>query len=416
MQEKWRCRLAESFFSLAVITTVAFLCPFIAALVPGKWVQSSALVLIVGAIVGPHMLGLVNPNAEGMQLLKSLGLAFIFLMGGYELSPKDIVGKSGRHAIASWAISFLMAIGTALLVEHFVGDWTQATIVAFAIALSSTSYGKVEADVKNRNLTQTRFAKVVASYGVTGELLPVVATAILISEGAPAIELAIMAFFALLALLAGKFAEHEKNKETKIEQFVETSGNASQMKLQLIIAIMVALVTLGVVLGADMIVAGFAAGYILKRLIPDGGDGNKAFTMLRAVSYGFFIPVAFVLSGCGIDFVAGSREPLVILVFVLLLLVVRGIPVFLGVTLFPGDVHLPLRQRIAVALYSCTTMSTVVAMTSVAVSAGDMTSPIASTLVFAAALISILIPIAERIIEPAEIIRGDKAGIPAKAS
>lgn len=401
--------MTEALVSLAVIAAVAFLCPFLASIVPGKWVQSSALVLLAGAVVGPHMLGWVNPDAEGMPLLKSLGLAFIFLMGGYELSPKAIVGKTGRHAIASWAISFLFGLGAAILVARLTGDWSQATIVAFAIAIASTSYAKVEADLKTRDITETRFGRVMASYGATGELLPVVATAILVGEGAPAIELAIMAFFVLIALAASRFAEHEQDKETKIEEFVEQSSNAPQMMMQLVIAIMVALVALGVFLGADMIVSGFAAGYILKRLIPDDGRNDKALGMLRAVAYGFFIPVAFVLSGCGIDMVSGAQEPLVILGFAALLLVVRGIPVYAGVTFFPAGNPLPLRQRVGVALYSCTTMSTVVAMTGVAVEAGDMSATIASSLVFAAALVCIVIPIIERIVEPARKIRSSDA-------
>lgn len=402
--------MAESLFSLAVITAIAFLCPFIAAIVPGKWVQSSALVLILGAIFGPHMLGLINPDAGGMSLLKQLGLAFIFLMGGYELSPKAVVGRTGRHAIASWGISFALALGVTILLGHFVGGWSQLTIIAFAIALTSTSYGKVEADVKNRHLSQTKFAHVVSSYGATGELLPVVATAVLIGEKAPLIEIAIMVGFVLIALAASKYAEHEQSKKTKIEQFVDKGDNAPQVMVQLVIAITVAMVALGVVLGADMIVSGFAAGYILKRLVPEEkatSNGNKALMMLKAISYGFFIPIAFVLSGCNVDIRSGASEPLVIALFVVLLLVVRGIPVLLGITLFPTDDKLPWRQRLAIALYSCTTMSTVVAMTGVAVEAGDMTEAIASSLVFAAALVSIVIPVIERILEPAEIIRQD---------
>lgn len=400
--------MAESLFSLAVITAVAFLCPFLAAIIPGKWVQSSALVLIVGAIVGPHMLGLVNPTAEGMPLLKSLGLAFIFLMGGYELSPKAVLGKTGRHATVSWLISFALALGSAMIIAFFVGNWSQVSIIAFAIAMASTSYGKVESDVKTRKLGGTRFAHVVTSYGATGELLPVVATAILISEKAPLVEILIMVGFTLLALIASKIAQHEKDKKTKLEKFVEESNNSSQMMLQLVIAITVAMVALGVVLGADMIVSGFAAGYVLKRLIPEGEKNSRALTMLQAVSYGFFIPVAFVLSGCSIDIMAGANQPLIILGFIVLLLVIRGVPVLIGVTLFPDGERLPWRQRIAVALYACTTMSSVVAMTSVAVEAGDMSAAIASTLVFAAALESILIPIAERAIEPAEVIKDDE--------
>lgn len=394
--------MAEAFFSLAVITAIAFVCPFLATIIPGRWIQSAALVLVVGAIVGPHALGLVNPHAEGMPLLKSIGLAFIFLMGGYELSGKAIFSKTGEHAIASWAMSLLLALGVVLALSYFFGDWSQLTIVALAVALTSTSYAKVEADVKSRKLANTRFAQIVSSYGATGELLPVVATALLLSEGAPAIEIAIMAAFIVLALIASKFAQHEKEKKTKIEQFVEESGDASQMMLRLVVAITVALVALGVILGADMIVAGFAAGYILKRLIPEKDDKSKALIMLQAISYGFFIPVAFVLSGCEVDLVAGSQEPLVIMLFVVLLLIVRGVPVFAAVTWFPAGKRLPVRQRIGVAIYSCTTMSTVVAMTSVAVEAGDMTSQIATSLIFAAALVSITVPIAERLIEPAD--------------
>lgn len=399
--------MAESLFSLAVITAVAFLCPFLAAIIPGKWVQSSALVLIVGAIVGPHVLGLVNPDAEGMSLLKSLGLAFIFLMGGYELSPSAVIGRTGRHAIASWTFSLAFALIVTMLISHFYAHWSQVGIIAFAIALTATSYGKVESDVSTRRLSHTRFAHVVASYGATGELLPVVATALLISEKAPLVEILIMIGFVLLALLLSKFTQHEQRKKTKIEEFVEESDNSSQVKEQLVIAITVAMVALGVILGADMIVAGFAAGYILKRLIPDEKKDNKALTMLKAVSYGFFIPVAFVLSGCSIDPVEGTSEPLVILVFIALLLIVRGLPVLFAVTFFPANDKLPWRQRIAVALYACTTMSTVVAMTSVAVETGDMAANVASTLVFAAALESIIIPVLERIVEPAEIIRDE---------
>lgn len=420
--------LAESLFSLAVITAIAFICPFLASITPGKWIQSSALVLILGAVVGPHALGLVNPDAEGMHLLKSLGLAFIFLMGGYELSPKAVLGKTGRHAIVSWLVSFGVALGVGVLIAHFLKEWSQITIIAFAIAMASTSYGKVEADVESRRLGGTRFAHVVASYGATGELLPVVATALLISEKAPLIEVSIMVGFTLLAIVVARYADHVKDKRAKLEQFVEKSDNSSQMMLQLVIAITVAMVALGVVLGADMIVAGFAAGYVLKKLIPEdeveeveeveskGAKGkvsqaaksnNKALTMLKAVSYGFFIPIAFVLSGCEIDVTSGANEPWMILAFVGLLLVIRGVPVLLGVTFFTGNKKLPLRQRIAVALYACTTMSTIVAMTSVAVEAGDMAPTIASTLVFAAAIETIALPLVERFVEPAEVIRDE---------
>ena len=68
--------------SLTIIMLVAVLCPVIVQLIPGKPVPQTVLLLLAGALLGPHMFGVIQVS-ESVQLLSELGLAFLFLLAGY---------------------------------------------------------------------------------------------------------------------------------------------------------------------------------------------------------------------------------------------------------------------------------------------------------------------------------------------
>lgn len=385
--------MAAALFSLAIVCVATFMGPFLSSLIPGNWIQAGAFILILGSLLGPHGAGLIDPAAPGLPLLRQLGLAFIFLMGGYNLEPSRVVGAIGRHAMLAWLSSF----GLGLLVAWLLPlEFSAKALIAFAISLTSTAFSKVESILSARHELDTPMGKVTESYGATGELLPVVAVALLLEERSPLVELGIMAFFVVVALVGKRLVLHEERSHSKLDTFVHRGADSNQMMLRLVIAILVGLVALGVILGADMIVAGFAAGFILRQLTP---DDSAVIGQVKTVAYGFFVPVAFVLSGCNIDVFEGGSEPLVVAGFILLLLLVRGLPVFATLSLAPETRSMNPWRRFNIAIYSCTAMSTVVAMTSVAQEAGDMTAHIASVLVFAAALTTIVVPIITRLIE-----------------
>lgn len=397
--------MATALFSLAIICLVAFLGPFLADVVPGRWLNAGAFILVIGALLGPHGAGLVDPTAPGLPLLKQLGLAFLFLIGGFGLEPREVVGRTGRHAALSWLASLALGILVAWLLPL---DFSWQAMVAFAISLTSTAFSKVEGILKDRKELDTPMGKVVESYGATGELLPVVAVALLIEERSPVIELGIIALFVLIAWGSARLARREERKGGRLDSFVRDGAQAGQMMLRLVIAILVCLVALGVILGADMIVAGFAAGFILRQLVPE--DDTEVMPRVQAVGNGFLIPVTFVLSGCSVNLFEGGSEPLVVLGFIALILLVRGVPCLVSLSVAPETRSMPLLRRVNIAIYTCTAMSTVVAMTSVAVETGDMTEHTAWVLVFAAALTTIVVPVVTRLIEQADSRAGVRDG------
>lgn len=379
--------MAASLFSLAIITAIGFVGPFLTSLLPGKWVQASALVLILGWVLGPNVLGLINPSAEGLGLLKQLGLAFLFLMGGYELTPDKVLGPCGRHAMLSWLVSF----GLGLLIVRLLPlgfSWTAS--IACAIALTSTSLNKVESLLRSRHELATPLGSVVTSYGAAGELLPVAAVALLIGEHSALEEVLVILVFVTIAVAASWLVRHEDARHTRLSRYVRSGDDPSQLMTQLVVAVLVGFTALGAILGADMLVAGFAAGWVLRRLVRE--DDTRTMGKVRGIAYGFFIPVVFVLSGTRIDVVGAVGNLWIVAAFIVLLLLVRGVPVLLALRAFPETRSLDRLQKWDVCAYSCMAMATVVAMTNVAVEAGDMTSELAGTLVFAAALTTIIVP------------------------
>lgn len=87
-----------AFVSLAIIALVAFASPFIASAIPGKPVPETVFLLVLGAVLGPHMLGVIHVDAE-VSLVSELGLAFLFLLAGFEIDPKSITGVEGRYGL-----------------------------------------------------------------------------------------------------------------------------------------------------------------------------------------------------------------------------------------------------------------------------------------------------------------------------
>ena len=127
--------LVENLCMLAVIMALVLGCSFLASLIPGRPVPEVVFFVFAGAIVGPNCLGLVQP-LDGLALISRLGMGLLFLMAGYELDPRELAGRMGRHAAVCWAVSAALAF----LVTPRLGLGLSPTgTAAFAIALTTTA-------------------------------------------------------------------------------------------------------------------------------------------------------------------------------------------------------------------------------------------------------------------------------------
>ena len=372
-----------AFVSLAIIALVAFASPFIASAIPGKPVPETVFLLVFGAVLGPHMLGVIHVDVE-VSLVSELGLAFLFLLAGFEIDPKNITGVEGRYGMATWAVTF----GIAWLAVRFTPWFSVSHFdgIAVTLALTSTALGALMPILRERSLTGTRVGDSILAYGTWGELGPVLAMSVLLSARTGIETLVILGLFAVVCVLLAVVPSRSKRIGSRFFAFIqERADTTSQTFVRLTVLILVTLVAFSAIFSLDIVLGAFAAGFVLRYIIPEGNHTLE--TKLDGLAYGFLIPVFFTVSGAKIDLTAVVSRPGLLVGFIVALLIL------ISMSICPATRDVSAYGRITVALYCTTALPIIVAVTSVAVNAGALSQDIASVMVAAGAITVFLMPL-----------------------
>ena len=100
--------------SLFWISLVAVASPLLAGFVPRRLVSEVVLLLAFGILIGPYGLELAAMDAP-IDLLRELGLAFLFLLAGFEVELRELTGRAGGTAALTWLGCLLLALGVVAL-------------------------------------------------------------------------------------------------------------------------------------------------------------------------------------------------------------------------------------------------------------------------------------------------------------
>lgn len=383
--------MTHDFISLAIIAAIAALAPLIANLIPKKPVPETVLLLLGGAILGPHLVNVIWLD-ESVALLSDLGCGMLFLLAGYEINPKTITGREGKRGLATWAISLALAF---VAVHAFTGVQARGLDgLAVTIALTTTAIGALMPILKERGLMDTRVGSSILSYGTWGELGPVIAMALLLSTRATWLTVVILLGFVIVAVLVARFGHRTARAEGPIRDILFAGRDTtSQTFVRLTVALLILLVAISSLFDLDIVLGAFAAGFILRYIIPK--DDEILEKKLNAIGYGFLIPLFFVVSGAKIDLSAVAAQPALLVGFIAMLVLIRALPIFVSMARDkdPEVDALGARNHATVAVYCTTALPLIVAVTSVAVDGGAMDASTASVFVSAGAVTMLLMPL-----------------------
>ncbi|MFC9514471.1 cation:proton antiporter [Nocardiaceae bacterium NPDC056970] len=372
--------------SLFWITVAAAIAPLIAGSLRRKLIPEVVLLLVAGIVIGPFVLDLASVDPE-IELLRELGLGMLFLLAGYEIDKDELTGRGGRRALITWLICLALAFA---VVAGLAAAGLVHSEIAVAIALTSTALGTLLPILKDRGLVETPVGRAILNHGAIGEIGPVIAMAVLLGARGAVFSLVVLAAFAAVAVIVALLPARILREGTDLLALIRRgSDTTAQTTVRLVMLLLVALIAVATVFDLDIILGAFAAGFILRRTVPDGNEQLEH--KLEGLAFGLLIPIFFVTSGMAIDVSAVAGEPLVLLAFLALLVIVRGLPVFVA-SRYDRGASFDTRESLQIALYSTTGLPLIVAVTGVAVSAGQMSNATASILVAAGAISVLILP------------------------
>lgn len=372
---------------ILLIPLAALLAPILGALLR-RWVSIPLIVfeILLGILIGPSVLGWVQ-GGNALDLMSNLGLALLFFMAGNEIDIASIRGRTGKRALAAWGISIAIALAAALIIGT-----TPAAIAIITIALVGTALGTITPILRDAGLNKGPIGTAISAAGAIGEFGPLVAITIFLGSNSPIVAFGYLAVFAGVAAFAFFGASHRERPRlvALISASLHTSG---QFAVRVVIALLAALVTLALTLGVDFLLGAFCAGMLSKVLLRGVPSNEQELveSKLEGLAYGFMIPIFFVTSGVMFPLSAlleDTRALIMVPVFALVILVVRGVPGF-----FTLDRGATVRDRATVSLFTATSLPLIIAVTNIGVQEGALSTELAAALVGAGMLTVLLYPL-----------------------
>jgi Kef-type K+ transport system membrane component KefB len=398
--------LNQGLVDLVAVALVAALAPLVVAILPGPRIPQVVIFLVGGVLIGPHGLGVAETS--NIQLLANIGLGFLFLLAGYELDPALLRQQPGKLAAGGWLISAVLAVVVAagLTAAGYINDY-----VPVGLALTTTALGTLLPILRDNDMLTGRFGQHVYAAGAAGELFPILIIAVFLTQRGHFVALASVALVGVLAIALS--AVPWLTRSSTVHRIIREGQDATgQTTLRWAVVLLFLLLAIASRFGLDVVLGALLAGIVLRawtrRFSMDTEGLERKFD---AVGYGIFIPIFFISSGMTLDVKAISQDPLRLLVFILLLLIVRGLP-----SLLVYRSALAARQRVEMTFITATTLPLLIALVEIGQRDGVMLPATAAALVGAGVLSVLVFPlIAVGLHRSAPLTPAD-AGIPAAES
>jgi len=390
--------MEQNYLQLTLIAAAALIAPLVAGLPQRIRLPVVVVELLLGILMGPHLLNLAQPTGL-VNELSELGLTFLLFMVGYEIDLDSLRGPLFNRAAAGWGLSFLAGL-ILMTLFHSTGIISAPPLMA-AVALSTTALGVLIPILRDEGELETEFGKRFMPVATLGEFGPLmVISLMLIPTHATVLHTFFIVAFVGLAFLAAFGAYHPGSRALG-QRLVEMLPKSGEFQVRLCMFIQALFVLMAAYFGLNVVIGAFAAGLIV-RLLARENHSEVLEEKLHGIGYGFLIPFFFIVAGLKFDptlLLTGPLAAFQVVGLLILLLVIRGLPVFLY-----GDT-MDLKEKLRFTLYSATGLPIIVIVTEIGISSGLMREERAAALLCAGMLSVVIFPILARLVKERDFAR-----------
>src|SRR6516162_2168015 len=374
-----------SFTNLLAVATVAVLAPLAVGYFPRLRIPAVVLEIVGGIIIGPSVLGWVHVDLP-VAILALFGLAFLLFLAGLEIDVHRLRGQLLRYAVLGYLASLVLGYGASASFK--AAGWVSQPLL-LAITLASTALGLIVPILKDARQIHGEIGQTALAAASIADFSAIVLLSLFFSSsgGSTGSKVVVLGAFAALVAVTGIVVSGAARSMRLGRVLVRLQDTTAEIRVRFAVLLLVGFTVLAQRFGLESILGAFLAGAIVGLVDRDSSSHPHFRVKLEAIGYGFLVPVFFVSSGIRLDLTGLLHSPSALVrvpVFLLALLVVRGLPAFLGLRA-NGT-----RLTLALGLLQATSLPFIVAATQIGVALGKISSVTAAALV-CAGLLSVLI-------------------------
>lgn len=381
--------MEQNYSQLTLIAAIALVAPLVSGLPSRFKIPVVVVEILLGILIGPHVLKLAEPVGL-VNELSELGLTFLLFMVGYEINLDTLKGDSLKKAGLGWGVSF--GLGLVLMTLFHAVGFISAPPVMAAVALSTTALGILVPILRDEDDLDSPFGNLFLPVATLGEIGPLmVISVLLIPTHTTVLHTLFIVAFILISLMAA-FGAHHAGIRALGQRLEISLPQSGEFQVRLCILIQAIFVMLAANFGLNVVIGAFAAGLIMG-LQTRNHSHTELGEKLHGIGYGFLIPFFFIVAGMRFDpsLLAGSPVAVFqVLGLLVLLLIIRGAPVFLY------QDALNFKEKLRFTLYSATGLPIIVIVTEIGIASGLMLPERAAALLCAGMLSVMVFPILAR--------------------
>jgi len=343
------------------------------------------LEIIGGIIIGPSVLGWVHIDLP-VQILALFGLAFLLFLAGLEIDVHRLRGRLLRYAVLGYLVSLVLGYGAGA--SFTAAGWVSEPMLV-AITLASTALGLLVPVLKDARQLRSAIGQSALAAASIADFAAIVLLSLFFSSsgGSTGSKVVVLGAFAGLVVVTALAVSGAARSMRLGQVLLRLQDTTAEIRVRFAVLLLVAFTALAERFGLESILGAFLAGAIVGLVDRDSASHPNFRTKLEAIGYGFLVPVFFVSSGVKLDLTGLLHSPSALVrvpVFLLALLVVRGLPALIGLRA-NGT-----RATLALGLLQATSLPFIVTATQIGVTLGKIT-PVTAAALVCAGLLSVLI-------------------------
>lgn len=287
------------FVNLLGVLVVALVAPLLLGFVPRVRVPAVVLEIVLGIVVGPSVLGWLEPDLAA-QIVGLLGLAMLLFLAGLEIDVHQLRGRLLGYSVIGYLLSILIGWGSGAVLSS--AGWLDDPLL-LAVTVSATSLGLVVAVLKDAGAVEGRLGQTTIAASSVADFAAVLLLSLVFSAtgGAPGSRVLLLVLFVALVVTVGVAVSLSARSMRLGDVLVRLQDTTAEIRVRGAMVLLMAFVVFAEKFGLESILGAFMAGAAVGLVDRDGASHPHFRIKLEAIGYGFLIPVFFVSSGLRLD-------------------------------------------------------------------------------------------------------------------
>lgn len=249
-------------------------------------------VLLGGVLLGPAVLGLLNPEGKAIELFAELGKLLLMFFAGYEINLSQL-RRSGARAAVFGVLTCILPLALGFAVARAFGYSTNAALLVGSLLASHTLLGLPI--VRQLGLLDCDAVVLTIVATIITDISAMLILAVTVSVHTAGFS---PAHLAATLVGIGIYVPVVVFGLSTFTRWVYARTRLPEFRLGVIIAMIAIAASLAETIELEGIVGAFLTGIAVKRAVGE----NPVTDSLRTISETLFIPAFFLATGFLVDF------------------------------------------------------------------------------------------------------------------